>query len=316
MAEPPAPNVKPKKGKKVSVKPKAKKEPGVKPGSTKEAKVKPPKPYNKLRQFPVYERDVAKVIKFLHEEGKILENDLPNIPWVSGSVLKTNVQLKKKAGPKGAHILWAQQADSTWLQVIPMENQEDWLRTQMLSSESTMPLTRDSGYHWVSKKTANISRRGLWKFLEKQAVLQVTRNIPNERKKGGQQRKVRGHCEIDLMHVNKDTLKEIDRAVYRNVKTAQRDENVPTSKPAYFLALVEQMTGYALVALCPDKTTGTIRSKLRVLLRDMATAIGGPPHQIQLMPQGFIRNYSESCPQQKQPETSRPAGLLVASPRR
>jgi len=280
MGEVPAPRVKPKAKRKPRVKPKAKRKPRVKPEKsgvkserTKEAKVKP---YNRLRQYPVYERDVAKVIKFLHEEGKLLENDLPNIQWVPGSVLKTNVQLKKKAGPKGAHTLWAQQGDSTWLLVVPVEKQEDWLRSQMLSPDSTMPLTRDSGYHWLKKETANISRRAFWKFLEKQSVLQVTRNIPNERKKGGQQRHVKGHCEMDLMHVNKDTLKEIDRSVYRNVKAAQRDEDVPTTKPAYFLALVEQMTGYALVALCPDKTTGTIRSRLRVLLRDMATAIKGP----------------------------------------
>jgi len=291
LSEVPAPNVKPKlKEKKLkkkkdtapNVKPEHKRQkkkdtaPNVKPeGSTNEAKVKPS--YNRLRQFPVYERDVAKVIKFLHSESKILDNDLPNIQWVPGSVLKTNVQLKKKAGPKGAHTLWAQPQNSTeWLLVVPMENQENWLRNQMLSSESTMPLTRDSGYHWLKKTTANISRRAFWKFLEKQSVLQVTRNIPNERKKGGQQRNVKGHLEMDLMHINKETLAEIGPAVGTEVTEEQKAEAVRTSKPAYFLALVDQMTGYGLVALCTEKTTSVVRLRLRALLRKMETDLGGP----------------------------------------
>ena len=71
-----------------------------------------------------------------------------------------------------------------------------------------MPLSRDAGDHWVKGKTLGISRRALWTFLEKQEHLQMTRNIPNERKKGGAERSAVGHVEIDIVHLLKDEFYE------------------------------------------------------------------------------------------------------------
>ena len=254
---------------------KIKKEKGVRIKKEKVAK----KPYNRLRQHAVYQADVVRVIKRLNAEGLLTKEDFPNITWVAGGPLrfKTNTQMVPpvKAGPHGAQTLYAEENGEMKL-VVPRERQQEYLRSQMLSKDSAMPLTRDSGYHWVQAKTANISRRQFWQFLEKQSVLQVTRNIPNERKKGGIVREVRGHTEADLMHINKTLLTDINPRIKREAKQAQTAEEVPTTKPAYFLSLVEQLTGYGLVAFCPDKTVPTIRKRLRVLYKRMATALGAP----------------------------------------
>ena len=142
------------------------------------------KKYDRLRQHPVHEAEVVQVINFLNEHKKITLNDLPNILWAHGSVLKTNTQLRRKPGPQGRKLLYAVKDGQTLL-VVPKERQEKYLRDQMLSPESTMPMTRDSGYHWLKKNTANISRRAFWSFLEKQAILQRTRNLLESGKRRG-----------------------------------------------------------------------------------------------------------------------------------
>ena len=231
--------------------------------------------YNRLRQYTVYETDVVKVIKHLNEHLIVKENDLPNIPWVRGGQFKNNHQMDppQKAGPHGAQTLYALENGKMKL-VVPREQQESYFRRQMLSKESTLPLSRDSGFHWLKQRTANISRRQWWKFLEKQGVLQMTRNIPIERKKGGAVRPWRGHCEMDLMHLNKELLQKINPRIRREARQEQFKEEVKMTKPAYFLALIEQLTGFGLVAFCPDKRVFTIRQKLKPLLKRMTKALG------------------------------------------
>lgn len=233
------------------------------------------KVYNRLRQHPVYETDVVKVIKLLNVQQYVKEGDLPHIKWVKGNQFKTSTQMDPpvKAGPHGQTMLYAKEGDKMKL-VVPREQQDSYFRREMLSKESTLPLSRDSGFHWLKARTANISRRQWWAFLEKQGVLQITRNIPVERQKGGAVRVGRGHCEMDLMHINKDLLQKINPRIRRETRMEQFKEEVEMTKPAYFLALIEQMTGYGLVAFCPDKRVSTIRLKLKPLLKRMAKALG------------------------------------------
>ena len=240
------------------VKPKAKK---VKPKKPKKVKkVKEVKPFDErdknkskthlLRQIPVYKSELSQVIKYINEGNSINKEDFPKILWVHGSEnqLKTNGQLKLQPGPHGARQLYRVESDGPKL-IVPKEDQEAYLRSQLLSKDSVMPMTRDSGYHWLKKNVANISRRTLWSFLEKQSVLQVTRNIPNERVKGGIVRDVRGHVECDLIHINKNLLEEQSEWLRGQIDEEQQKKGEEdTRKPVYFLTLTEQLTGFSCLS--------------------------------------------------------------------
>ena len=76
------------------------------------------------------------------------------------------------------------------------------------------------------------------------------------------------------MHINKELLKTANPRIRRETRMEQFKDGSGMTKPAYFLALIEQMTGYGLVAFCPDKRVSTIRSKLRPLLKRMQKALG------------------------------------------
>jgi len=140
-----------------------------------------------------------------------------------------------------------------------------------------MPMTRDSGYHWLKKNTANISRRAFWSFLEKQAILQRTRNLPEERQKAGIARSKRGYCQMDLVHVNKDVLEQINEWFRGQLDELQEDEGEEeTSKPAYFLTLTEELTGFSCIGFAAGKTAGIVLKSLKAQVRKMRTALGAP----------------------------------------
>ena len=167
-----------------------------------------------IRRHKIVEADVHRVITHLRLHGKITKNDRitrpvkkkkkdgstsEEIKWSQATALMGSWQSKDlKAGPKGKMVLYAKEAD-TWKRVVPAEEVEKYVRAEMLNSESRMPLSRDNAYHYLQKRTIGISRRGAYKFLEKQTVLQMTKNIPNERRKGGIALTERGYCEMDLI---------------------------------------------------------------------------------------------------------------------
>ena len=231
-----------------------------------------------MRQIPVLEAELAQIIKFLNDGNTLTKEDFPKILWVNGSEnqLKTNGQLKLPPGPHGARQLYRVELDGNKL-IVAKENQENYLRNQLLSKDSLMPMTRDSGYHYLKKNVANISRRTLWSFLEKQSVLQVTRNIPDERKKGGIERDVRGHCKCDLIHVNKDLLDDLSEWFRGQIDEEQQNKGEEdTRKPVYFLTLTEQLTGFSCLGFCPAKTNVAVRKVLRIQIKKMEAALKSP----------------------------------------
>ena len=172
------------------------------------------------------------------------------IPWVHGTELAGSWQRKDlKSGPKNKSVLYAKEAD-VWKLVVPHEDIETFLRQSLLDPESTMPLGRDSAYYHVQKGTIGISRRALYKFLEKQGVLQVTRNIPNERQKGGIKLYKRGYCEMDL------------------IEGKGRDLPGPRGN-WYWLALVDVLTGYGLVVTIRSKKPNVVAPALRELIEEL-----------------------------------------------
>ena len=166
-----------------------------------------------FRRYKIVQADVDRTIKHMKLHGGVTPNDRLTRPlkkpkrdgtideeirWTHAGPLMGSQSKDLKSGPKGQLVLYGQE-DGTWKRIVPQEEIETYVRGEMLSSDSRMPLSRDSAHYYLMKHTLGISRRAAYKFLEKQAVLQVTKNIPNERVKGGQKLLKRGYCEMDLI---------------------------------------------------------------------------------------------------------------------
>ena len=218
-----------------------------------------------IRRYKILATDVDRVVKHLKLHGKITKDDRitrplkkkkrdgsidEEIPWSQSAPLMGSWASKDlKAGPNGKLVLYAKEG-GTWKRVVPEEEIQEYVRAEMLSPESRMPLSRDNAHHYLMKHTVGISRRAAYKFLEKQAVLQVTKNIPNERVKGGMRLTERGYCEMDLIEGSgRDTY---------NYLGAMDDW--------YWLSLIENLTGYGLVALVKSKKPDHVAVGLRELL--------------------------------------------------
>jgi len=232
-----------------------------------------------IRRHKIVEADVHRVITHLRLHKKITKNDRisrplkkkkkdgstdEEIPWSQAAVLMGSWQSKDlKSGPKGKAVLYAKEND-TWKRVVPSEEIDAYVRAEMLSSESLMPLSRDNAYHYLQQRTVGISRRAAYKFLEKQSVLQLTKNIPNERRKGGIHLTKRGYCEMDLIEGK-------GRDLYKHFG-ARGDW--------YWLALVDVLTGYGLVATLHSKKPSVVAKSLKEILDELEGAMGAKVHTI------------------------------------
>jgi hypothetical protein len=217
-----------------------------------------------LRRHRILADDVRRVMSHLKANGKVTPNDILNrprlkkkkgasaeeeIPWSHADLAGSWQRKDLAAGPKGANVLYALE-EGRWKLVVPEEAVASFLRQSLLDPKSTMPLGRDSAYHHVQKGTIGVSRRSLHAFLQKQAPLQVSRNIPNETAKGGISLTKRGFCEMDLIEGK-------GRDLYKNFG-AQGDW--------YWLAIVDVLTGYGLVGTIRRKAANVVAPKLRELL--------------------------------------------------
>ena len=227
----------------------------------------------KLRQFKFALKDVKLVQDHLKAHGNIKKGDLENVRWANiGLELKTHSQLKLPPGPRNRTRLLTKSATSAdWLEIVPQELQEEWLRNEMLKPKSTMPLSRDAGYHWLKARTLGISRRALWAFLEKQEHLQLTRNIPNERRKGGPARGAVGHVEIDIVHLLKEELYEDELG-----ELADTFDDEIGSKDGYILTLVSQVTRYGFAKLQRRKTADETAQSLKQIFKEFLRVHGAP----------------------------------------
>ena len=221
--------------------------------------------FSVLRRHTITESDVRRVLSHLKVNQTITANDNltrprlkkrkgapPDepIPWVRGAELAGSWQRKElKSGPNNQSVLYAKEGD-VWKLVVPVQQIETFLRQALLDPKSTMPLGRDSAYHHMQKETIGISRRALYRFLEKQGVLQVTKNIPVERKKGGITLLKRGYCEMDLIEGK-------GRDLFKNFG-ARGDW--------YWLAIVDVLTGYGQVQMIRRKLPKIVAPALEELL--------------------------------------------------
>ena len=176
---------------------------------------------------------------------------LPKITWAH----KTKLRVKKAA--HGKQVLEVQDGE-TWKRLVHEGGIDQFLRDALLSAASDVPLSRDAGYHIVQQRTIGISRRSFGKFIAKQAVLQITRDRPAEKKRIGKFAEKRGYLEMDLVEAKG---RDIGKHVHHPVSDF------------YWITIVDRLTGWLEVKRSPNKAVKTIAPKIESMLRTFAKVL-------------------------------------------
>ena len=179
---------------------------------------------------------------------------LPKITWAH----KTKLRIKKVA--HGKQVLEVQDGEK-WKRLVHEDGIDSYLRDALLSEKSDVPLSRDAGYHIVQQRTIGISRRSFGKFIAKQAVLQITRDRPSEKKRLAKFAEKRGYLEMDLVEAKG---RDIGKHVHHPVSDF------------YWITMVDRLTGWLEVKRSPNKAVATIAPKIEKMLRTFAKVLGTP----------------------------------------
>jgi hypothetical protein len=176
---------------------------------------------------------------------------LPKITWAH----KAELQVRSVA--HGKHALFVKDG-ATWKQLVHEDAVDAYLRDALLKDGSDVPFSRDAGYHIVQQRTLGISRRTFGKFIAKQAVLQITRDRPSEKKRISKPAEKRGYLEMDLVEAKG---RDIGKHVHHPVSNF------------YWITIVDRLTGWLEVKRSPNKKVQTIAPKLEAMLRKMAKVL-------------------------------------------
>ena len=154
-----------------------------------------------MNRFKFEADDVQKVIKHLRHSDKITANDIGLPPW---ALRLKNPEVRKLA--HGKHGLFEDEK-----RIVPVQRVDEVLRELMLSSESDVPLSRDSGYYVLQKRYLGISRRALMSFLAKQTDLQLTQSRIAEAGRKGREVHHKGVLEADLVEGKKKDVRGLGK---------------------------------------------------------------------------------------------------------
>ena len=176
---------------------------------------------------------------------------LPEIVWAH----KSPLSLVKAA--HGKEVIYVREG-GTLKRLLHTKEVDGYLREALLSPSSDVPLSRDAGYHIVQKRTVGISRRAFQKFIQKQAVLQITRNRLPAQKLPGRPLEGRGYLELDLVEAKG---RDIGKFVHHPVKDF------------YWITLIDRLTGWLIVKQTIKKDVKHVAPKLGAMLRKMARAL-------------------------------------------
>ena len=179
--------------------------------------------------------------------------DLLKFGWAR----KLPMRVAPAAYDKRTMVLQAREGE-TWKEVVSAAQVQMHLRREILDPKSKMPLSRDSAYHAVQKSTLGISRRALMGFLQKQAALQVTRNVPAERKKPGRPVEGKGYLELDLIEAKGRDISKFVHHYLRNF---------------FWIMLVDRLTGWIEVERTTEKHAHIVSPLLKKMLKRMAAAL-------------------------------------------
>ena len=230
------------------------------------------KPPTTLRRFVIRAHEYDKVLSWLKRVSKQEDRDdekqaevkekeftmpadyLPKIVWAHKRPLKI------RKGPHGKDYV-AVLEKGVWKQLVHDKGIGAYLREALLSSRSDVPMSRDSGYHIVQKRTVGISRRALGNFMKKQEVIQITHDRLPIKKMPGRPLERRGTLEMDLVEAKG---RDIGKFVHHPVKDF------------YWITLIDRLTGWLEVKQTVHKHVKHVAPKLRVMLRRMEKVLKKP----------------------------------------
>ena len=202
-----------------------------------------------VEQQKVDEADDEKSPEPLQQKGFSMPVDwLPKVTWAHQGPLRV------ANAAHGKHVIEVEE-NGVWKTLVHEGAIDGYLRQELLSSNSNVPLTRDAGYHIVQKRTVGISRRSFGKFIAKQAVLQITRDKLPVKLHAGVPLEQRGYLELDLVEAKG---RDIGKFVHHPVSDF------------YWITLVDRLTGWLEVAQIPNKEVKTVAPKLEKMLKRMA----------------------------------------------
>ena len=219
-----------------------------------------------LRRYRIKRNDYEQVLKWARTQKPDEADDeksaeplglsmpaqyLPKITWAH----KAELQVRNVA--HGKHALFVKDG-ATWKQLVHEDAVDEYLRDAMLKDGADVPFSRDAGYHIVQQRTLGISRRTFGKFIAKQAVLQITRDRPSEKKRISKPAEKRGYLEMDLVEAKG---RDIGKHVHHPVSNF------------YWITIVDRLTGWLEVKRSPNKKVQTIAPKLEAMLRKMAKVL-------------------------------------------
>jgi len=191
----------------------------------------------------------------LAEKGHNMPADyLPNVPWAHKTELRVGTV------SHGKQVIEVREKE-LWKRLVHEKEIDGYLRDALLSDGSDVPLSRDAGYHIVQKRTVGISRRTFATFIAKQAVLQITRDRPQEQKRVAKFAEKRGYLEMDLIEAKG---RDIGKHVHHPVTDF------------YFITIVDRLTGWLEVKRSTRKTVEQIAPKIEIMLRRMAKVLKSP----------------------------------------
>ena len=206
-----------------------------------------------MNRFKFESDDVARVIKHLRHNGAITANDIGLPPW---ALRLKDPEIRKLA--HGKHGLF--EGDK---QIVPVQRIDEVLRDLMLSAESDVPLSRDSGYYVLQKRYLGISRRALMSFLAKQTDLQLTQSRIAETSRKGREVHHKGIVEADLVEGKKKDVRGLGKAY-----------------DWYWLTVIDRLTGYLDVEYLLRKTAkganAQVPRAMERILDRMEAALGTP----------------------------------------
>ena len=180
-----------------------------------------------MNRYKFEAEGIRKVIAHLRGGAKITAADIGLPKWAHK--LKSP-DVRKLA--HGRHAMF--EGDK---QIVAVGEVENVLRELMLSSESDVPLSRDSGYYVIQKRYLGISRRALMTFLGKQMHLQLTQSRVAEAGRKGREVHHKGVLEADLIEGKKKDVRGLGKGY-----------------DWYWLTVIDRLTGYLDVETFRRKT--------------------------------------------------------------
>ena len=177
--------------------------------------------------------------------------------------------------------------------VIPNEERDEYLRTELYKNKSELPTGRDSLFHILKQKTINISKRDIETFLKSQKEISVRKpRVKQEHRKFVTTVKRAGIVSGALVHIRpEDQPSEYlpSRQQHEKDTEYKPGDDVDVKKiwkgvrgDYYMYNVVDLYTSYLVTEIVSTKNENVVAKATKTLLARMNKALGVPVREMQL----------------------------------